>query len=294
MKKRITLLFMFLLTLASCNNNNNDNSSFDNSSISSSELILSEESSEEFPKEYQKDDEGFFILEDDYFKNNALEDGKSISKIRFNETLPEEVQYSQLRMYIGDKKVPLYNCKTNISQTWSGEAPSRMNNAVALIELEGKVEIKLQANFAFLGEHTIRPLSANITPKVDDNRRVLTFTVTSPGQYTIDFRSGRTLHLFVNKYKEYDSYKNTSNLIYFGPGIHTKDTSARINDYHEIILNSNSTVFIDNGAIIRGVFRANNKENIKIIGGGVVDGSTFERSVENGRNRSKEADAIRH
>lgn len=285
MKKRITLLFMFLLTLASCNNNNNDNSSFDNSSISSSELILSEESSEEFPKEYQKDDEGFFILEDDYFKNNALEDGKSISKIRFNETLPEEVQYSQLRMYIGDKKVPLYNCKTNISQTWSGEAPSRMNNAVALIELEGKVEIKLQANFAFLGEHTIRPLSANITPKVDDNRRVLTFTVTSPGQYTIDFRSGRTLHLFVNKYKEYDSYKNTSNLIYFGPGIHTKDTSARINDYHEIILNSNSTVFIDNGAIIRGVFRANNKENIKIIGGGVVDGSTFERSVERGTTR---------
>ena len=109
-----------------------------------------------------------------------------------------------MRMYIGDKQVPLYNCKTNISQTWSGEAPSRMNNAVGIIELEGKVEIKLQTNFAFLDEYVIRPLSSNVDYKVDDNRRVLTFTITSPGQYTIEFRSNRTLHLFVNEYKQYD------------------------------------------------------------------------------------------
>ena len=50
-------------------------------------------------------------------------------------------------------------------------------------------------------------------------------------------------------------------------------------------MNSNSIIYIDNGAIIRGVFRASNKENIKIVGGGVVDGSIFDRSVARGTNK---------
>ena len=293
MKNKLKALFMALFILTSCQGGNSSFMTSNPTSSSSNLVSLSNEASSsltsttssssiEEAKEYKKDAEGFFILEDDYFKNKSKEDGKAISKVRFNESIDENVRYSQMRMYIGDKQVPLYNCKTNISQTWSGEAPSRMNNAVGIIELEGKVEIKLQVNFAFLDEYAIRPLSADTNLKVDNNRRVLTFTISSPGQYTIEFRSNRTLHLFVNEYKQYEEYRKISNIVYFGPGVHTKNNSLYINDNNVINLNSDSIVYIDNGAVIRGVFRANNKQNIKIVGGGVVDGSTFERSVANG------------
>ena len=219
--KKLKLIFMSLFILSACNGGNSSimNSSLSNSSssilesstVSSSSTSSSISSSSiEEVKEYKKDSEGFFILEDDYFKNNSKEDGKETSKVRFNETIDEDARYDQMRMFIGDKQVPLYNCKTNMSQTWSGEAPSRMNNAVGIIELEGKVEIKLQTNFAFLDEHVIRPLSANVNYKVDNNRRVITFTITSPGQYTVELRSNRTLHLFVNEYKQYEEYKKNN------------------------------------------------------------------------------------
>ena len=288
MKKLLKLGLLLLLTLTSCNKTSSSLSMSSFISSTSSNISLNTSTSTYTitdNKEYQKDEDGFFILEDDYFKNYSKEDNKDTSKVRFIESIDDELKYSQMRMYIGDKQVPLYNVKTNISQTWSGEAPSRMNNAVSIIELEGKVNIKIQTNFSILEECVIRPLSAGIIPIIDESRRVISFEVTSPGQYTIEFRSRRTLHLFVDEYKQYDDYKQSSNLIYFGPGIHTKDNSQYINNYHEIILNSNTTVFIDQGAVIRGAFRANNKENIKLIGSGIIDGSTFERSVERGTTK---------
>ena len=210
MKKIIKLGMLLLFTLTSCNNTS--------SSLSTPNLISTSSTSTytiSDNKEYQKDEEGFFILEDDYFKNNSKEDNKETSKVRFSDGLDEELRYSQLRMFIGDKEVPLFNVKTNMSQTWNGEAPSRMNNAVALLELEGKIEVKLQANFALLNECVIRPLSANITPQIDENRRVITFTISSPGQYTIDLRSGRTVHLFVNEYNNMKVIKKPQMLFIF-------------------------------------------------------------------------------
>ena len=162
MKKIIYVLFMFLFILTSCSNNNSSSNNLINSSKNENSSTTIEN------KVYQKDEEGFFILEDDYFKNTSIDDDKKASKVRFVENIDDSLKYNQLKMYIGDKEVPIYNCKTNMSQTWNGEAPSRMNNSVVLIELEGKVEIKLQANFAFLDECVIRPLAANIVPKIDN------------------------------------------------------------------------------------------------------------------------------
>lgn len=276
--KGLGLCMLLIFSFSACRNNENNS----NSILSS---ISSPSSSSEIKKNYIKDEEGFYILEEDYFKNNSKEDDKKISKVRFCDEIEETYKYSQLRMFIGDKKIPIYNCKTNISQTWNGEAPSRMNNAVAIIELEGKIEIKLQANFAILNECTIRPLSANINPKIDENRRVISFEISAPGQYVVEFRSGRTLHLFVNEYNAFEKYKNDSNLIYFGPGIHNKSNSKYFNSNNIMNLNSNTTIYIDNGAIIQGAFLASNKSNIKIVGGGIIDGSTFERSVANGTTK---------
>jgi len=275
--KELIFIFIMLMSFSACFNN--DNSSLINSSLSSSS------SSSEVKKDYIKDEEGFFILEDDYFKNTSKEDGKNISKVRYSKTLDESLKYKQLRMFIGEDEVPVMNTKTNMSQTWNGEAPSRMNNAVSIIELEGKIEVKLQANFALLGECVIRPLSAKITPKIDENRRVISFEISSPGQYTVELRSKRTFHLFVNEYKEYEKYKNESNVLYFGPGVHTKDNSKYIGGDSKIYVSDYQTVFLDLGAVVQAAFFANSRSNVKIVGSGAVDGSVFSRSVANGTTK---------
>ncbi|MBQ9730958.1 MAG: hypothetical protein IJV94_02370 [Bacilli bacterium] len=280
--KFLPILFIFLISLVACKDPSTSSSQVNSytSLTTTSSSISSSNTNSSVVTSYTKDENGFYILEDDYFKNYSKDDGLQTSKIRFAEYIPEELKYKQMKLFVGDKEIPLFNCKTNMSQTWSGEAPSRMNNSVAVFELQGKVTLKLQCSFALLDECTIRPLEANISPILDDNRRVITFEISSTGQYTIELRSNRVLHLFVNDYKEFDEYKNNENVIYFGPGVHNKDNSKYINQYNRINLSSNQTVFVDLGAIVHAGFSANNSSNIKIVGSGIIDGSIFDRSVE--------------
>ena len=84
MKKLIKFGMLLLLTLTSCNNTS--------SSLSTPNLISTSSTSTytiSDNKEYQKDEEGFFILEDDYFKNTSKEDNKETSKVRFSDGLDE-------------------------------------------------------------------------------------------------------------------------------------------------------------------------------------------------------------
>lgn len=285
---KFVLMIFMMFAVISCDNaiESNDIGSSGVESITNESSSMYESSDNfesstivELPKEYEKDENGFYVLEDDYFKDIAKEDNKQISKLRFSDDIPNEYVYQQMRLYAADKQIPLYNCKTNIANTWNALAPSRMNNSVAIMELEGKMTFKLQCNFAILNECVIRPLAANVEFKIDDNRRVIEFTITSPGQYTIELRSRRTLHLFVNSYGEFDNYKNESNLIYFGPGFHNKDNSKYIDSNNTINVNSNTTIFLEYGAILQGRFHSYKTNNIKIVGGGIIDGSVFVRDA---------------
>ena len=264
------IMFLIPCFLGSCSNNGGSDSSSDSSSSSST------------PVEYQKDAEGFYILEPDYFSYH--EDPADLKKK--NEVvippLEEGVEkYSQLRMYIGDKRVPLYNVKTNMSQTWTAEALNRQNNSYATFGLKGKVTIKLQANFGFLDNVTIRPLNRKVPFTIDEHRRVVSFEISDIGQYTIEMRSGRTLHLFV---EDPDIMSNNNpDAIYFGPGIHKKNNDNRINSNNIINLSSNQKVYLAPGAFIYGKFLANNASNIEITGPGYIDGSIFERNPDKGK-----------
>ena len=55
--------------------------------------------------------------------------------------------YTQFQLFDGDKEIPVLNCKTNFSHTFNGEAPSRMNNGVAIIGLRGSVTLRLVSIF---------------------------------------------------------------------------------------------------------------------------------------------------
>ena len=233
------------------------------------------------PITYEKDEQGFYILEDDYY---SYTEDKSDTKAK-NEVFIPRIEdgvekYSQLRMFIGDKQVPIYNVKTNMSQSWTAEAASRQNNAYATFGLKGKVTVKLQANFAFLDDVNIRPSNRNVPFTIDNDRRVISFTISDIGQYTIELRSKRTLHLFV---ENPDIMTNSDpDVIYFAPGIHNKENDNRINSRNTINLSSNQKVYIAPGAFIYGKFSASNSSNISITGPGYIDGQIFDRNPNKG------------
>ena len=109
----------------------------------------------------------------------------------------------------------------------------------------------------------IRPLSLGITPEIKDGK--IRFTLQKPAYFTVE-PFGRTgaLHIFADPMPCYDIDFKDQNVIYFGKGAH---------DVGEIKLESNQTLFIDEGAVVYACVRAMDAENINIMGRGILDNS---------------------
>ncbi|MBQ4527234.1 MAG: hypothetical protein II998_04090 [Clostridia bacterium] len=123
----------------------------------------------------------------------------------------------------------------------------------------------------------IRPHSLGINPEIKDG--TICFTLKKPAFFTVEpFGRESALHIFADTVSNYDIDTNSDDVIYFGKGEH---------DAGFITLKSNQTLFIDEGAVVYGCVRANDAENIKIVGRGILDNSRnegtilFECSAEN-------------
>ena len=232
---------------------------------------------------YEKDEEGFFKLEDDCFTSYSCDDRKIQSKVKWADKVENMTYSSYFRLYLGDKQVPIYNIKVNNGHTWYDGDLTRMENGVAIINLEGRATFKLQSSFLINNICTIRPLAKQVPFFIDEERRVVTFEIESTGAYTIEFRGGRTLHLFVNPYEGYEHLNTNNRVIRFKKGVHNKSNNSYIGNSNYIDLQSNTTVILEPGAIIEGGFRGNNLENIQILGDGVVLGANFKRGTDGSR-----------
>ncbi len=126
-------------------------------------------------------------------------------------------------------------------------------------------------------EIIIRPLSLGITPKIKDGK--ITFTLEKPAYFTVEpYGRNNALHIFCDPTLCYDVDYNDTDVIYFGKGEH---------DVGEIILKSNQTLFIDEGAVVYACIKSIDSENIRILGRGILDNSKntekilFEYNAEN-------------
>lgn len=205
-------------------------------------------------------------------------DYDSDAEVSYGEFSNEDYLYGQMHLYFGDQEIPVYACKINYSHSWHADAPQRIDNGVAVIEIKGKAKLKLTTSFNMLNRTKIRPLDKNVQFEQTDDKE-LEFVISEVGQYTIEFYGDRCLHLFVSNIGEYDSYKNQSGVIYFGPGLHNKSNNSKISSDNYVHLSSNQTIFIDKGAVVEAGFIANNASNITIVGNGIISGAVFPRSA---------------
>lgn len=211
------------------------------------------------------------------------------SVVRFYD-MPEGVEkYSGAEVYLEGTRLPLYSVMVNEKHVWTASNYSRVSNGVGLFELDGKVSVTVKVDEELDYSSVVRPLSAGIVPIADTVNRTLTFTISSAGEYVIEINGNPldAVHLFVSDYSygkqsEIDGMSRSKEVIYFGPGLHTAETSEYINEFNIVNLGSDTLVYLDDGAVVRAKFLANNSDHITIAGRGIIDGSVFDRDASAG------------
>lgn len=110
----------------------------------------------------------------------------------------------------------------------------------------------------------IRPRSLGVTPVVEDG--TIRFSVNKNAYFTVEpYGRDNALHVFVDPMPDYsDIDLDSPDVIYYGKGEH---------EVGQIVLKSNQTLFLDEGAVVYTCVKAIDADNIKILGRGILDNS---------------------
>ncbi len=130
----------------------------------------------------------------------------------------------------------------------------------------------------------IRPLSLGIQPIIQNG--TIKFTLKKAQYFTVEaYGRHHALHVFADPVSNYDIDITDKSVIYYGKGEH---------DAGFINLESNQTLFIDEGAVVYGCVRATDAKNIKIIGRGILDNSKNKEQILFEQNASNNHEAIKN
>ena len=133
-------------------------------------------------------------------------------------------------------------------------------------DFSGKVEVLIRKNNGEIRSAIVRPLSKGIQPKLDGN--FLLFTLDKPQKLSVEFNGDRlnNLHVFANPIIKDIPDKNDPNVMYFESGIH-EPTDAAGKCFR---IPSNTTVYLEGGAVLKGCLNCDSVENVKILGYGML------------------------
>ncbi len=117
----------------------------------------------------------------------------------------------------------------------------------------------------------IRPQRDNIQPQFTVGAKTLTFTISQPGQYSVEINGISTpLFVFANTIDTNKPSKTDPNVMYYDGG--------QVYNTGEIVVPSNKTLYVEGGAVVRGKIRVGPGtptgtavSNVRIAGRGIVD-----------------------
>ena len=182
---------------------------------------------------------------------------------------------NQFEVTSNGEAIGVYKCRVSahpLNQEWPGyQRPIEQTEETSYVMLGSDGQITLDIIPAKPFENVVvRPLSKNIKPQIVGSSVQVTFP--GPGQYTVEFDGiHNTIAVFINPKKEFDIDKASSDVIYFGPGVHTETFKINMQD--------NQTVFIDEGAVLYGGISAIRKSNVSVVGYGIIDNSKMMRDT---------------
>ena len=134
--------------------------------------------------------------------------------------------------------------------------------SVARFEFEGKVEIQVKS-LQDIRSYRVRPASYGIAARQEGN--TLTFSLDRPRYLSVEVNGNiyQNLQLFADSIMEKPKVRRKRDLMYFGPGVHDLGGDS-------IAVPSGKTVFIDQGAYIKGWFSVYKASDVRIMGHGIV------------------------
>ncbi len=131
-------------------------------------------------------------------------------------------------------------------------------------EGQSNVEITVIPDKQWTGV-TVRPLSSKVKPTVGEK---VTFTAKLPCKLSVEPVGDEPLKpIFLFLYEYTPKHVPTDNEIYFPKGEHFPK---------KIVLKSNQSIYVDEGAIVHTKIFAEYAENIKICGRGIIDAENIE------------------
>lgn len=139
-----------------------------------------------------------------------------------------------------------------------------MNASMASFDMKGRVEVRVTPLGVKLKTVRIRPLSYGIQHTRKGG--AFTFFLDKPSNLSVEVNADifHNLHLFANPIMTETPDQNDSDVVYFGPGIHTFPNNA----YR---VPSGKTVYVDGGAVLRGQLLIEDVRDVRVIGRGQVE-----------------------
>ncbi len=143
-----------------------------------------------------------------------------------------------------------------------------------VFDFVGKVNVEITTMYDVRWVEA-RPMRLGITSTyINDN--TFSFSLDKPENVSLEL-NGRIrqqpLFIFSNAPEKNKPSKADKNVVWFESGKLYKDVKLELQD--------NQTIYIEGGAVVQGLFFAENKKNIRIIGRGILDGSFNKDIVEN-------------
>lgn len=139
----------------------------------------------------------------------------------------------------------------------------------ASFDVDKPIEVKIKSKKK-LTNVVLRPERAQVK-NLKRSENELSFVVDEPSKLIIEpTGKNNPILLFANPPDEFIPDLNDPNLIYYGTGIHYPEGAV-------INLKSNQTLYLAEGAIVKGAVRLNvGASNVTIRGRGIIDGNEFE------------------
>lgn len=169
-------------------------------------------------------------------------------------------------------ETPVYETNVSNAHLDSSALPNQSRTPVVYFDFDGVCHVEVAVSEPAVQSVEMRPLASGITPELADGK--VSFTLTKPGNYSLIFNgeTERAMHFFT-AYPETETYDASSeDVICFGPGEHNAGL---------IDLKSDQTLYIAGGAVVHGNIRVENKENVRILGRGILDGSLYGGDANN-------------
>lgn len=143
------------------------------------------------------------------------------------------------------------------------DTDTKSNASMVYFDFSGTVEVEVQKNNGMFSQASAAPLASGVTWQRQGS--ILRFKLDKPQRFSIQFDDDRLHNLHVIAGRLPPSRPQGSNVLYFGPGLHTPPAGF---DYFPV--KSGQRVYLAGGAVLKGSFDLKGVDDVQITGRGLL------------------------